>query len=69
MTEIFPFKNHMQNVVEKLVSDPFIKNQNWAYLWIISLKCYNGVSSRPWKSWCPEFELVTSRTMNSTKFE
>ena len=21
-------------MVEKLVSDPFMKNQNWAYLWI-----------------------------------
>ena len=27
-------------LVEKLVSDPFIKNQNWAYLWINSLKYY-----------------------------
>ena len=25
-------KNHKQNVVDKLVPDPFIKNQNWAYL-------------------------------------
>ena len=27
------------NVVEKLVLDPFMENQNWAYLWINSLKC------------------------------
>ena len=27
-------KNHTQNVVEKLVLDPFLKNLNWAYLWI-----------------------------------
>ena len=33
-------KNHTQNVVEKLVSDPSIKNQNWAYLYVNSLKCY-----------------------------
>ena len=27
-------ENHIQNVVEKLVPDPFLKNENWAYLWI-----------------------------------
>ena len=27
-TEIFFLKNHVQNVVEKLFSDPFLKNQN-----------------------------------------
>ena len=26
--------------MEKLVPDPFLKNRNWAYLWIISLKFY-----------------------------
>ena len=30
-------KNHTQNVVKILFSDPFLKNQNWAYLWINSL--------------------------------
>ena len=35
-------KNHTQNVVRKLVPDPFTKNQNWACLWINSLKCYIG---------------------------
>ena len=25
------------NMVEKLFSDPFLKNQNWAYLWINGL--------------------------------
>ena len=34
-------KNHTQNMAEKLVSSPFIKNQNWAYLWINILKCYS----------------------------
>ena len=34
----FLLKNHKQNVVEKLFPDPFIKSQNWAYLWINSLK-------------------------------
>ena len=38
--EILFLKNHTQNVVEKLVSDPSIKNQNWAYLYVNSLKCY-----------------------------
>ena len=33
-------KNHTQNVVEKLVSDSFLKNKNWAYLWINCLKFY-----------------------------
>ena len=32
MRNIFSLKNHTQNVVEKLVSDPFLKNQNSAYL-------------------------------------
>ena len=29
-----------KNVVEKLVPDPLLKNQNWAYPWINSLKFY-----------------------------
>ena len=33
-------KNHTQNVVEELVPDAFLKNQNWAYIWINSLKFY-----------------------------
>ena len=33
-------ENHTQNVVEKLVPDPFLENLNWAYLWINSLKFY-----------------------------
>ena len=37
MRNIFHNKN---NAMEKLVRNPFIKNQNWAYLWINSLKCY-----------------------------
>ena len=31
MKNIFP-KNHTQKVVEKLFSNTFIQNQNWAYL-------------------------------------
>ena len=37
MRNIF-LENHSQNVVEKLFPDPYLKNQNWAYLWINSLK-------------------------------
>ena len=34
--ETFFLKNHKQNVMEKLFPYPFLKNQNWAYLWINS---------------------------------
>ena len=30
----FFLKIHTRNVVQKLFSDPFLKNQNWACLWI-----------------------------------
>ena len=33
-------KNRTQNVAEKLFSDPFLKNQNWEYLWINSWNFY-----------------------------
>ena len=33
-------ENHTQNMVEKLVPDPFLKNQNGTYLWIKILKFY-----------------------------
>ena len=39
MRNIF-MKNHTQNVVEKLFSGSFLINQNWANLWINSLKFY-----------------------------
>ena len=38
--KIFLSKNLEQNVVEKLVPDPFLKNQNQAYLRTNSLKFY-----------------------------
>ena len=38
--EIFFLKNRGQTKVEKLVLDPFLKNQNDTYLWINSLKFY-----------------------------
>ena len=34
----FFLKNHTQNVVKKLFPDPFLKNRNWVYLWINSVK-------------------------------
>ena len=37
MRNIFS-KNYTQNVAEKLFPDPFLKNQNWVYLWINILK-------------------------------
>ena len=33
-------KNHTQSLAEKLFPDPFLKIQNWAYLWINILKFY-----------------------------
>ena len=36
--ETFFLKYHAQNMVKELFPDPFLINQNWAYLWIISLK-------------------------------
>ena len=35
--ETFFLKNHIQNLAEKLFPDPFLKSQNWAYLWNNSL--------------------------------
>ena len=47
--ETFSLKNHAQNVIEKLVSDRFLKNSDWTYLWINSLSfytfCFSGMSS------------------------
>ena len=36
----FFLKNSTQNVVEELFPEPVLKNYNWAYLWINSLKFY-----------------------------
>ena len=41
MRNIF-VKYHTQNVVEKLVPELFLKNENWAYLCINSLKFYTA---------------------------
>ena len=42
-------KIHAQNVMERLVPDPFLKRSNWAYIWINSLKfytvCFYSISS------------------------
>ena len=38
--ETFFLKDHTQNVGEKLDPDPFLKKENWPYLWINSLKFY-----------------------------
>ena len=38
--ESAPLKSYTQNVVGRFGPDPFIKYQVWAYIGIISLKCY-----------------------------
>ena len=40
--KIYFLKNHAQYVVEKLLPDPFLKCQNWAYLWINNLNFYTA---------------------------
>ena len=35
-------KNRTQNMLQKLLLDPFLKNQNWAYNWINSLKVFRA---------------------------
>ena len=47
---IFFFRNHTQNVVEKLVTEPFLKNYVYSYLWINSLK-FNTVCFDCMPSW------------------
>ena len=39
LRDIF-LKKLYENVVEKLFPDPFLKNQNWACVWINILKFY-----------------------------
>ena len=51
------------HVVDKLFPDPFLKNQNWAYLWTNNLKfyavCFYEISSRR-LSKCIETKLQTT---------
>ena len=35
-------KIRTQNMLQKLLLDPFLKNQNWAYNWINSLKVFGA---------------------------
>ena len=39
---MFFFENHTQNAVGEASPKPFLKNQNWAHLWINSLKYPTG---------------------------
>ena len=48
-------KNHTWNVVEKLFSDSFLKNQNWAYLSINSLKLYTVCFHCMQSWWLPKY--------------
>ena len=44
-------KNHTQDMMEKLFQVVFLKNQNWAYLWINSVKFYTDCFSYCMLSW------------------
>ena len=46
----FFLKNHIQNVLEELFPDSLLKNQDWEYLRINSLK-FNTVSFNCMPSW------------------
>ena len=52
----FFLKDHAQNMMEELFPGPFLKNQNWAHLWINSLKfytvCFPWMSSWGLSQWC-----------------
>ena len=58
-------KNYLQNGVEKLFPDSFVKNINWAYYWINILKSYityfHSMSS--WGLW----EYIETKLQNSYK--
>ena len=38
----FFLKNNTQNAVEILLPDPFLRSQNWPYLWINSVRFYKA---------------------------
>ena len=40
LTTYFFLKDHTENVVKKLSPEPFLQNQNWAYLWTNGPKFY-----------------------------
>ena len=45
--EIFSLKNHTQNKAKKIFPDPFVKSQNWAYVWINTLNFIICIYCRP----------------------
>ena len=57
--------NHTQNVVDNSFPDSFLKNQNWVYLWINSLKFYT-VCSYCMPSWWVSKYIETK--MQTTSF-
>ena len=64
-------KNHTQNLIEKPFPGPFLKNQNFAYLWINKVKlyifCFNCLPSwglskvRLSKLSCIPFAFISSK--------
>ena len=68
-------KNHGQCMVEKLFPSPFLKNQNWAYLWINILKfyifCFNCLSSWDYRKWlklsCRPFAFTSYKAFLKNK--
>ena len=53
-------KNYPQNVIEKPLPDPFLKNQKYTYLWINSLRRYSYDVHENWqifKTHHPPFHL------------
>ena len=58
---------HTQNVLEKLFPDPFLKNQNWASVWIKSLKFYT-VCFYYITSWGPS-KFIETKLLQATCFD
>ena len=72
IVQIFFSKKHTQHLVEKLVLDSFLKNQNWAYLWINSLNFYTVCfycrsKSRTTKIFLPHFNFYLIQSFFKTK--
>ena len=70
--QTFLLKNHTQNLVEKLFPDLFLKNQNWAYSWINSLKFYIVyfccmLSWEIWKLSCGPLAFISKKAFLKNK--
>ena len=51
---IFIEKSYIKKIVEKEFQDPFLKYENWPYLWINNLKfytdCFYCIASWEWSN-------------------